>query len=255
MSTFHIYRRLAVLTAVVIVTVGVLFASTGYLHSHHARVQDLPNKASPATLLNTYGKLPLVFEANQGQSDGSVKFLTRGNGYSLFLTTGGPVLALGDKTGQGMLYLHLVGANADAQVVGLDELPGKVSYFVGNDARMWRSGIPTYAQVMYRNVYPGVNLVFYGNQEHLEYDFVLTPGANPNIIQLNFEGAKNLKLDSQGNLALSMQSGQIFQAEPDIYQEIGGAKHAISGHYVLRGTNLVGFDVAGYDSTRPLVID
>src|SRR5579862_2081240 len=111
MSTFHIYRRLAVLTAVVIVTVGVLFASTGYLHALRAPVQDLPHRASPATLLDSYGKLPLVFEANQGQTDGSVKFLTRGNGYSLFLTSGGPVLALGDKTSEGMLYLHLVGAN------------------------------------------------------------------------------------------------------------------------------------------------
>ena len=115
-----------------------------------------------------YGQLPLIFEANAGQIDGEVKFLSRGRGYTLFLTPDEAVLALvkapGDQT---VLRMTLVGASPSPRVTGLEELPGKVNYFIGNDPAKWRTNVPTYAKVKYEAVYPGVDLVYYGNQREL----------------------------------------------------------------------------------------
>lgn len=172
-----------------------------------------------ATVQIAYGKLPLHFEANQGQTDRQVKFLARGRGYSLFLTATEAVLVLRqssdqphkhslasgerarvkgvapEQTGQAssqsnrgaVLRMQLVGASPASQMVGLEELPGKANYFIGNDPTKWRTNIPTYAKVEYREVYPGVNLVYYGNQGQLEYDFTVAPGADPKAIKLAFD--------------------------------------------------------------------
>src|SRR5205814_1626160 len=152
-----------------------------------------------------YGKLPLSFEANQGQTDSHVKFLTRGAGYGLFLTSAEAVLRgrHGDA-GKGtnrqvvaethrriatLLRMKLVRANQAARAHGVEELPGKVNYFIGSDPKKWRTNIPTYARVEYNNVYPGVDLVYHGNQQQLEYDFVVGPGADPRAIKMKFAGA------------------------------------------------------------------
>ncbi len=164
MTHSSIYRRSFLIFVCVLISAGLFAASVGLVPVPHPASPSAFNRLHSAALLNTYGKLPLAFEVNQGQADSSVKFLSHGNGYALFLTGTGPVLAFSNKTGQQVLRLNLVGATSHPQVVGLDELPGKTNYFLGNDPRQWLTNVPTYARVLYRNVYPGVNLVYYGNQ-------------------------------------------------------------------------------------------
>jgi len=237
----------------------------------HAVVASAPTSSKPDTgtrtrISETYGKLPLSFEANQGQTDGRVKFLARGPGYTFFLTPTETVLSLRTE-GSGLrtesptamrravVRMKVVGANAEAKLVGLDELPGKSNYFIGNDPKKWRTGIPHYGKVRYQEVYPGVDLVFYGNPRQLEYDFVVAPGADPQAITLAFEGTDKLEIDSEGNLVLHIAGGHLIQRTPIIYQDIGGTRQPIPGHYVLRDKDRIGVHVASYDRTRPLIID
>ncbi len=151
--------------------------------------------------------------------------------------------------------MRLVGANAKAKVTGLEELPGKSNYFIGNDPKKWRTNVPNYAKVKYANVYPGVDLVYYGNQRQLEYDFVLAPGADPRQIELSFDGAKRLRLDADGNLIVSIAGGEVIEHKPVIYQDIGGMRRRVAGGYALRNGHTVGFKLAGYDHHRSLTID
>ena len=151
--------------------------------------------------------------------------------------------------------MRLIGANPSVQVSGVDELAAKTSYFVGDDPAKWQTHVPTYAKVKYDEVYPGVNLIYYGNQRQLEYDFVVAPGANPKAIRLRFSGAEKLKIDEQGALVLETKSGPVRFERPEVYQEIAGKKRVIDGQYALQGRSTVGFEVASYDRTRPLVID
>jgi hypothetical protein len=217
-----------------------------------------------AQLAEAYGRVPLSFEANQGQTDARVDFLSRGDGYALFLTPGEAVFELGpagptadtaSTLASTVLRLDLIGSNATAQARGLDALPGTSNYFVGNDPQLWQSGITNYAQVEYANVYPGVDLLYYGNQRQLEYDFVVAPGASPGAIRLAFQGADGVTLDSAGNLVLHTAGGDVVQHAPILYQENDGVRRAVSGRFVLQGDGQVGFEVGAYDASRPLVID
>jgi len=222
-----------------------------------------------ARVSESYGKLPLQFEANRGQTHQDVHFLSRGAGYSLYLTAGEAVLVLtkpnadakddarSAKTrGESVaLRMSLVGAARKPTVSGTDELPGKANYFIGKDRSKWRTNVPTYARVHYREVYPGIDLVYYGNQRQLEYDFVVAPGANPKKIVLGFRGADKLEIDSQGELVLHTAGGDVRQHKPVIYQEIDGVRQEIAGSYVRKGADRVGFRLAAYDTTRPLIID
>src|SRR5439155_646519 len=140
-------------------------------------------------------------------------------------------------------------------VSGLEELPGRANYFIGNDPAQWRTNVPTYAKVHYREVYPGIDLVYYGNQRQLEYDFIVAPGADPQSIVLDFQGADRVEVNAKGELVLHTAVGSIRQQKPIIYQEIDGVRREIAGGYVLQGTNQVGFQVPAHDRSRPLVID
>jgi hypothetical protein len=213
-----------------------------------------------------YGQIPLSFEANQGQTDAQVNFLSRGSGYALFLTPREAVLSLQKPLAPGtaadtqappgdVLRMQLVGGHATPQVLGLDELAGKSNYFVGNDPTQWRSNIATYGKVEYREVYPGIDLVYYGNQQQLEYDFVVAPGANPGVITLSFQGTEDLALDAQGNLVLHTAGGDVVEHAPILYQEKEGGRQAIFGQYVVAGKARVGFQVGAYDTSQPLIID
>lgn len=213
-----------------------------------------PPRAAAAGLSESYGRLPLHFEENRGQVDPQVRFLARGPGYGLYLTAGEAVLALGAKD-RTVLRMALVGANADAQASGVEELPGKVNYFVGKDSAKWRTNVPTYGKVRYREVYKGIDLVYYGNQRQLEYDFVVAPGADPEKILLRFEGADAIKIDAQGNLVLYTANGELRQHKPVVYQEVEGVRQEIEGGYVIKDAHRVGFKVAAYDANQPLVID
>jgi hypothetical protein len=228
-----------------------------------------------ARVSEAYGKLPLQFEANRGQTHEDVRFLSRGAGYSLYLTAGEAVLVLTrpdpdrkqDRRGKHerrdayakatkvVVRMQLVDAALTPPVNGLEELPAKANYFVGNDPAKWRTGVPTYAKVHYRGVYPGIDLVYYGNQRQLEYDFVVAPGADPKKIVLGFKGADRLEIDAQGDLVLHVAGGPVRLRKPYVYQEIGGIRQEIAGGYLLHGANRVSFDVAAYDRGRPLVID
>jgi len=210
--------------------------------------------AAEARLSESYGKLPLQFEQNQGQTDKSVRFLARGPGYGLYLTDNEAVLALGKPTPLA-LRMRLVGAAPAPRASGLEELPGKANYFVGNDPAKWRTNVPTYARVRYEQVYPGIDLVYYGNQRQLEYDFVLAPGADPKKIVLGLKGAERLEIDAQGDLVLHAGGDSVRLHKPVVYQERDGARHDVAGRYVLKRGNRVGFKVAAYDRARPLVID
>jgi hypothetical protein len=248
------------------------------------------SEAQQARVKADYAKLPLAFEPNQGQTDPKVKFLSQGPGYTLFLTPSEAVLRLQGAVDKpqarggrsqaekvpsspapaAVLCMKLLGANAQTPLSGADPLPGKVNYFRGKDPAQWRTNLPTYAQVNYDEVYEGIDLVYYGNPQRLEYDFVVAPEADPGRIRLGFEGTSHPpRLDEQGHLVLPTALGEVRLHKPVIYQEIAGQRQAVAGRYVLhpqapsprptaagQGEGIqVGFEVAAYDRSRPLVID
>ncbi len=215
---------------------------------------NVPEVAKEQALI-AYGKLPLSFEANQGQADADVKFVARGNGYSLLLSPTESVLGLRPKGRGAMVQVRLLGADPRATMTGLDELPGKANYFIGNSPGRWRTDVPTYGKVRAENVYPGIDLTYYGRQRQLEYDFVVAPGADPRAIALGFQGVNRLEVDGQGDLVLHVAGGELRQQKPLIYQESGGARQTISGRWVLRGQHRAGFEIGDYDPGRPLVVD
>jgi Cep192 domain 4/Beta-propeller repeat/HYDIN/CFA65/VesB-like, Ig-like domain len=207
-----------------------------------------------------YAQLPLSFEANHGQTDSRVKFLARGQNYTLFLTEHDAVLALrSGKPGHArqqepastIVRLRLLGSASAALVTGQSKLLGTSNYFLGNDPRHWHTNIPNYAQVRYEHVYPGIDLVYHGNQGKLENDFILSPGSNPKSIRIGLEGADSLRLDRSGDLALKIGDGEVYLRKPQAYQ---GSKN-VPVHYVLKAHNEVGLALGQYDHDRQLVID
>jgi uncharacterized protein (TIGR03437 family) len=210
-------------------------------------------KAAMAALLG----VPLSFEANQGQTDSQVKFLSRGDGYSLFLTSHEAVFTLrppvGAKDPPSVFRMELRGAKPDAQITGADWLAGVANYYVGNDPKKWRSGIATYGKVKYQGIYPGVDAVFYGNQRQLEYDFVVAPGADPRQISLGLTGAEP-SLDANGNVVLKLAGGDLALKKPVVYQNVAGEKKFVEAGYTIAG-NRVRFHLGKYDHNQTLVID
>ena len=224
-----------------------------------------------------FGKLPLSFEINKGQVDRSVKFLSHGTGYDLFLTATEAVLRLqkprppqqdrlkettlantsADTNGREgtVLRLRMLASNATSQVEGQEELPGKVNYFSGNDPAKWYRNIPTYKKVRFKDVYPGIDLVYYGKQRELEFDFVVAAGANPKLIRFRIEGADQTRLDKTGRLRLSFSHGEVSLNQPVIYQlNENGSRREVKGTYVING-NEVRFKLERFDSSKPLIID
>jgi hypothetical protein len=250
------------------------------------------SRIAPATssqARSSYGNLPLMFEANRGQSDSQVKFLSRGSGYSLFLTAGGMVLALqplattaSSDFAQTILSLpshpklspirqqeklvqqhqqsttvtiNLVGAMRNPTIVGEEPLATRVNYFIGRDPSQWLLNVPAFGRIRYRNLYPGIDLVYYGSNHRVEYDFDLAPGADATKIQFAVKGAEALKIDGAGNLVLNVAGTQLLFQTPAIYQESNGVRSPVSGSYVLRDATHVGFAVGSHDRSAPLVID
>jgi len=229
--------------------------------------ESLPVRAA------NFANLPLSFERNGGQVDAQAQFLAHGDGYSLFLTESGAVLSLGngssceakEKSASGPsdcpadasrdVIRMTLGNVRPSHATGEEKLPGKVNYFIGSDPGKWRTDLPTYAKVRYAGVYRGVDLVYYGNQRQLEYDFLVAPGADTTSIRLNFDGAKRLSIDSRGDLTLEGESGSATLRKPTLYQRIDGRQLPVSGSFRMIGANAVGFSVGKYDRTRPLIID
>ena len=268
-TNFKSWHRKSILIAsgltLLIMVAGYLWLPDGSAASSAASLRP----AEPETISRikeAYGKLPLSFEENLGQANSMVKFVARGGNTSLLLEPTGVGLMIGNKDGLRKnrddvrvsftsLRMKLVGSNSSAQVAGLDRLPGKANYMIGNDPKRWRIGIPTYAKVRYREVYPGIDLIYYGNQQRLEYDFAVAPSADPKIIRLAFDGLKQTCLDTNGDLVLLTENSEVRYHKPAIYQELNGKKRSIAGQYKLHENNEVGFEIGDYDRNRPLVID
>jgi hypothetical protein len=262
-------------------------AVTAQGHGHAA------NESVRAQVDRTYGRLPLSFEPNDGQTDAQVDFVARGQGYALFLTAGGgatfvltrggpaspatapcgPARAIGAPrpahpsppgcleppatapSPQAVLRLTPSGATTVTRGHGEDPLPGKVHYLTGSNPAAWRSNVATYERVRYAEAYPGIDLVFYGNQSRLEYDFVVKAGADPDAIALQFDGADDLEVDQDGSLVVAVDGERVVQQAPVIYQERAGGRDPVAGGYALRGDGRVGFTLEPYDVHRELVID
>lgn len=238
-----------------------------------ANVQTVSADAALAAGVNrVYGELPLSFEANQGQAESRVDFVARGSGYTLLLKSTEAVLSLhgaGDwvsgRRSDGLseatspngavVKMQIVGSDPASLATGQQELGGKVNYVIGSDPTRWRLGIATYARVAYANVYPSIDLVYYGRQGQLEYDFVIAPGGDPRSIGLRFTDVGAIEIDAQGALVLRVHGDEIRQQRPLIYQDVSGVRTEISGGYSIRDANAIGFDLGSYDATRPLVID
>lgn len=204
-----------------------------------------------ATVENTYARLPLAFEPNLGQTDPQVKFLARGPGYNFFLTADGAVLSARAFN----LQMKLLYANSSAAVGGEGELAGRSNYFTGNNPARWRANIPTYQKVRYAGVYPGIDVVYYGSQQQLEYDFIVAPGRDPAVIRLVFAGSDRITIDERGDLVLAAAGTTVRLERPRIYQEVGGAQREVAGGYVVNQRHEIGFRVGDYDRSLPLVID
>jgi hypothetical protein len=200
--------------------------------------------------------VPLSFEANQGQTDAAVKFLSRGNGYALFLTSDSAVFKLRsflENSSSAVVRMKLAGANSRAKINGAQTLPGTVNYFMGNDPNRWTKGVTTFGKVNYQQIYRGIDLVYYGTQRQLEYDFIVAPGADPQQIALDFSGAKPT-LGPDGDLALTLDGAPLRFRKPVVYQTIEGKKEMIAGNYKLSGGR-VQFALGKYDHKSALVID
>lgn len=243
-----------------------------------AAAQVRPNVIAPVSRVTAaagYAQLPFRFEQNQGQSDQSVKFLSRGTGYTLFLTNSEAVLSLSQpgisREGQSVsantamspqssaevVRLRFTAGNPEVRVIGENQLPGKTNYFLDSDPRKWHTNIPNYAQVAYQDLYPGVDAVFHGNPQHLEFDFEVAPGTNPSSIAFDVSGG-SLRIDQHGNAIVKLSpdgSGEVVLQSPSVFQERRGQRREISGKFVQRGPHRLGFEIGDYDRTRTLIID
>lgn len=266
-------RALVAAFVLLLVAAVVLGASPWHVRTTAAHVPDSPFLSSfrpahyqpaksatktKADARNVLAQLPLIFEPNQGQADSRVKFLARGAGYGLFLDATGATLALESSRSsrqQTAVQMKLAGANASAVISGSNPLPGKSNYILGNERQKWHSNIPQYAGVHYAGVYPGIDVVFYGNQGQLEYDFKVAPGADPAQAELQFEGKKKLTLSGGDLILTGEQDGGLRLQAPQIYQRDGDRRQQVEGHFVIRHGNRVGFAIGDYDHSRELIID
>ena len=210
----------------------------------------------------SFGNLPLSFEANMGQVDGAVKFLARGVGYTFFLTSSEAVLdflrnhetAESSPSANHVIRLKPVGSNPNPKVSGHHELPGKIHYFIGNDPARVHTDVSLYAKVRMEDVYPGIDLLYYGNRRQLEFDWIVAPGCDPNVIRFAVEGIADLRIDAEGNLLMD-ESGGLRLKKPLVYQESEGSRTEVVARYVLLGKREAGFDLGDYDASLPLIID
>lgn len=233
-----------------------------------------------------FGALPLAFEQNLGQTDAQVQYMARGDGYTLFLTHTDAVFSFRAKAPEGPsarrvalsksftarpprtatpvgmnqarvnpVRMHIVGGNTAAQIAPAELLPGKSNYYLGNDPEKWQIGVRQYARVAYKNVYPGIDLAYYGERRKLEFDFIVAPESNPGSIDLAFSGARTLATDASGDLVISSAAGDVVLNKPVAYQQRDGRREFVDAKFALRSKNNVSFELGNYDRSRELVID
>ena len=275
--------RFAVLT-----TAGAVLLSFLYITTTARKNTSSSRKNTTAPLLRTgvdtprwekaYAQLPMGFEENRGQAARDVKFVSHGSGYALSLAPQEVDVALLRRRAMTASPLHrpaalralrearkalkttvirmqLEGANPAPAIAANEPLPGRSNYFIGNNPDKWVTDVPSYGGVKYSGIYPGVDVEFYGNQRHFEYDFTVAPGANPKVIALKIDGAQKLTIDSHGDLILHTPNGDAEFQKPVVYQLAEGKRHEVPGNYALASGNHITFSVAKYDRSLPLVID
>jgi len=224
--------------------------------SRRAGVSSEKSPRNALQIASLYGHLPLSFEPNQGQTDARVKFLARGEGYGLYLTRSEAVLALhaaGEKNS--VIRMSLEHSNSGPAVDSQEELPGRSNYFIGKNPAKWHHNIPQFARVRYHDVYPGIDLLYYGHQGKLEYDFEVLPGADPKQIAIQFQGSPRLALTAVGDLSIATEAGKVELQAPRVYQQIGNEDRPVAGKFVLLNDNQVAFGIGAYDRTQRLIID
>src|SRR5437667_523480 len=239
-----------------------LLGLVGLVTSHGVARQpsNLAEVTSAGQRMRQYRRLPLIFEKNQGQTDARVKFLARGESYTLFLTPQEAVLALraqgnAGKANGSVVRVRLEGAEARAEIQGEEELGGESNYFVGKEASGWHTHIPTYGRVRYGGVYPGVDLEYYGRQGEVEYDFIVGAGSDAGRLGLGIEGVERMEVDRGGDLVLRVGGGELRWRRPEAYQELRGERRRIEAGYVVHDGKEVGFSLGAYDHRAPLIID
>src|SRR5579862_504505 len=274
--------KFAVITAAGVVLLSFLYltATRKNISSSHKNTTVPPRGSSVDTPRweKAYAQLPMGFEENRGQAARDVKFVSHGSGYALSLAPQEIDIALLRHRAMTASPLHraaalralrearkavkttvirmqLEGANASSAIAAEEPLPGKSNYFIGNNREKWVTDVPSYARVKYSEIYPGVDVEFYGNQRHLEYDFTVAPGGDPEAIALKIEGAQKLGIDSHGDLILYTTDGDAKFQKPILYQMVGADRREVAGNYALSSGNRVTFAVAKYDRSLPLVID
>jgi len=261
------------------------FAGVTHLRHQRATVSQLA-ASTPATraeqssrVRSNFGALPLAFEANQGQTDPRVKYMARGSGYTVFLTPNDAVFALhssspasqsaahatnvadrsrarlAQKQINASISMKLAGGNPQPQIAAQNELPGQSNYFIGRDPSQWQIGVKQYSRVSYRDVYPGVDMAFHGQQRQLEFDFIVAPGASAAPIGFDVSGAAKISTDAYGNLVLASKAGNVLLHKPVAYQEKNNARQPVAAGFVVKANNKIGFTLGNYDRSRELVID
>ena len=243
---------------VVAATVPMAASASIQVRSPRNASQGTARSTDPLRLARMLESAPLGFEPNHGQFEGPERFVTHGHGYTLKLSPTDATMDLGRPEGAAepvQVRMKVVGGNPGAEMRGEAEQPGKSHYFRGNDPARWVRNVPSYARVAAAAIYPGIDLVYHGDADRLEWDFVVAPGTDPARIRLRFEGAQPLRLDGNGDLVVETTAGVVRQKKPVLYQEVGSERRTVGGAYDLIGPDEVGFQVAAYDATRPLVID
>jgi uncharacterized repeat protein (TIGR01451 family) len=253
--------------------------------------------ATKSKMRDALARVPMSFEVNRGQTAKQVQFLSRGSGYTLFLTRDAAVMALpvpatkppqvkqqpSSSTpyplphvastqpassqhqralrNEAVLNMRIVGANPQADITGVGKQLAQTNYYIGNIPSQWRTNVPNYEKVRYAGVYPGVDLVYYGNQQQLEYDFVVSPGADPSVIGLALGGGPDgstkipLSINRDGDLVATLKGGAVSFHKPIVYQNQNSAKTSVDGRYLLKADGQVGFELGAYDHSQQLVID
>ena len=214
---------------------------------------SVPDRDAVSAIL---ARMPLSFERNAGQvADRSDVWVGRANGYGLAIGASGATIVPAAPGRSDVIRMQFLNARPTATAKPLEPLAGKTNYLVGRDPKRWIQNLATYGRIEYQNVYEGIDVAWYGNQGQLEYDFLVQPGADPNRIRVRFEGTWRLELEENGDVRIDTAAGSMKLRLPEVYQEIAGARKRVQGRYVLRAANEIGFELAGYDRSRPLVID
>jgi hypothetical protein len=198
--------------------------------------------------------LPLAFERNEGQLDARVRYVARGSGYEVFFTSDAARIVKRDGTGASVVDIRASGRQSAAPEAG-EPLPQRTNYIRGGQASDSIADIANFDRITYRSVYAGVDLVYYGADGELEYDFVVAPLADPKQIRLAIEGMTAIRLSDDGRLILDTPSGVLEFRRPVAYQDIGGRRRHVLARYVLDSEEHVQFMLGEYDATHPLVID